>query len=112
MGHLLLMEGIMFSVVAICKNTLLSVTSAVVVLAYLFLFSGFFVTSSMPIWIRWIADITPTYVSVLLILYFSSVYISLIFFSIHLVDIYGRFSRAKPSQLPECQINQLQERLF
>ena len=61
MGHLLLMEAIMLSVVAVLKNAMLSVTFAMVVLGYLFLFSGFFIiVSDMPVWISWISYITPT----------------------------------------------------
>jgi len=64
MGHLLLMESIMLTVVAILKNAMLSVTFAMVVMGYLFLFSGFFVrTSDMPLWIGWLSYITPTRVS-------------------------------------------------
>lgn len=60
-GHLLLMEAIMLTVVAILKNAMLSVTFAMVVLGYLFLFSGFFVhTDATPVWIGWISYITPT----------------------------------------------------
>lgn len=64
MGHLLLMESIMLTVVAILKNAMLSVTFAMVVMGYLFLFSGFFVrTTDMPLWIGWLSYITPTRVS-------------------------------------------------
>jgi len=64
MGHLLLMESIMLTVVAVLKNAMLSVTFAMVVMGYLFLFSGFFVrTTDMPVWIGWLSYITPTRVS-------------------------------------------------
>jgi len=64
MGHLLLMESIMLTVVAVLKNAMLSVTFAMVVMGFLFLFSGFFVrTTDMPIWIGWLSYITPTRVS-------------------------------------------------
>eukprot|EP00599_Poterioochromonas_sp_BG-1_P003195 CAMPEP_0173133204 /NCGR_PEP_ID=MMETSP1105-20130129/595_1 /TAXON_ID=2985 /ORGANISM="Ochromonas sp., Strain BG-1" /LENGTH=1323 /DNA_ID=CAMNT_0014044843 /DNA_START=330 /DNA_END=4298 /DNA_ORIENTATION=+ len=60
-GHLLLMEAIMLSVVQALKNAMLSVTFAMVVMGYLFLFSGFFILiSDMPPWINWISYITPT----------------------------------------------------
>lgn len=63
-GHLLLMEAIMLTVVSVLKNAMLSTTFAMVVLGYLFLFSGFFiVVSDMPKWISWICYITPTMVS-------------------------------------------------
>jgi hypothetical protein len=59
--HLLLMEGIMLSVVAALKNAMLSVTFAMVVLGYLFLFSGFFIpVENMPPSIYWLSYITPT----------------------------------------------------
>ena len=62
-GHLLLMESIMLTVVAVLKNAMLSVTFAMVVLGYLFLFSGFFIlVEDMPAWISWISYITPTMV--------------------------------------------------
>lgn len=60
-GHLLLMEAIMLTVVAVLKNAMLSVTFAMVVLGYLFLFSGFFIpVSDMPPAIDWVPYITPT----------------------------------------------------
>lgn len=60
-GHMMLMEAIMLSVVAVLKNAMLSVTFAMVVLGYLFLFSGFFIIiKDMPAWISWISYITPT----------------------------------------------------
>jgi hypothetical protein len=63
-GHLMLMEGIMLTVVAILKNAMLSVTFAMVVLGYLFLFSGFFIiVKDMPLSISWVSYITPTRVS-------------------------------------------------
>jgi ABC-type multidrug transport system ATPase subunit/ABC-type multidrug transport system permease subunit len=63
-GHLLLMESIMLTVVAVLKNAMLSVTFAMVVIGYQFLFSGFFVlTSSMPPWISWFTYLTPAMVS-------------------------------------------------
>jgi ABC-type multidrug transport system ATPase subunit len=63
-GHLLLMEAIMLTVVAVLKNAMLSVTFAMVVIGYLFLFSGFFIlVPNMPPWISWISYITPTMVS-------------------------------------------------
>jgi hypothetical protein len=63
-GHLQLMESIMLTVVAVLRNAMLSVTFAMVVLGYLFLFSGYFViVEDMPIWIRWISYICPTSVS-------------------------------------------------
>jgi ABC-type multidrug transport system ATPase subunit/ABC-type multidrug transport system permease subunit len=63
-GHLQLMESIMLTVVAVLRNAMLSVTFAMVVLGYLFLFSGYFVIEEdMPIWIRWISYICPTSVS-------------------------------------------------
>ena len=63
-GHLLLMEAIMLTVVAVLKNAMLSVTFAMVVMGYLFLFSGFFILiTDMPPWISWISYITPTMVS-------------------------------------------------
>lgn len=59
--HLLLMEGIMLTVVAALKNAMLSVTFAMVVLGYLFLFSGFFIpVENMPPSIFWLSYITPT----------------------------------------------------
>ncbi len=63
--HLLLMEAIMLSVVAALKNAMLSVTFAMVVLGYLFLFSGFFIpVENMPPSIFWISYITPTKVRI------------------------------------------------
>lgn len=60
-GHLLLMEAIMLSVVAALKNAMLSVTFAMVVLGYLFLFSGFFIAvTDMSPAIQWVSYITPT----------------------------------------------------
>jgi ABC-type cobalamin/Fe3+-siderophores transport system ATPase subunit len=65
-GHLLLMESIMLTVVAVLKNAMLSVTFAMVVIGYQFLFSGFFVlTSSMPPWISWFTYLTPAMVGCL-----------------------------------------------
>ncbi len=64
MGHLLLMEGFMLTVVAALKNAMLSVTFAMVILGYLFLFSGFFIAvDQMPAWIGWISYIAPTKVT-------------------------------------------------
>ena len=61
LGHLLLMEAIMLTVVAVLKNAMLSVTFAMVVLGYLFLFSGFFIIiKDMPKAISWVSYITPT----------------------------------------------------
>lgn len=63
-GHLLLMEAIMLTVVGVLKNAMLSVTFAMVVLGYLFLFSGFFIpVEDMPPAIFWVSYITPTKVS-------------------------------------------------
>ena len=64
-GHLLLMEGFMLLVVQFLKNAMLSVTFAMVIMGYLFLFSGFFIkVSDMPTWISWISYITPTKVRI------------------------------------------------
>lgn len=61
MGHLLLMEAFMLSVVAALKNAMLSVTFAMVILGYLFLFSGFFIAvDNMPPSIQWVCYIAPT----------------------------------------------------
>ena len=60
-GHLLLMEGYMLSAVEVLKNAMLCVTFAMIILGYLFLFTGFFVSVvDMPVWIRWICYVTPT----------------------------------------------------
>lgn len=60
-GHLLLMESIMLTVVSVLKNAMLSVTFAMVVLGYLFLFSGFFIVAKdMPKAISWVSYICPT----------------------------------------------------
>jgi ABC-type multidrug transport system ATPase subunit len=60
-GHLMLMEAIMLTVVAVLKNAMLSVTFAMVMLGYLFLFSGFFIpVQDMPASISWVPYITPT----------------------------------------------------
>lgn len=57
------MLTVMLTVVAVLKNAMLSVTFAMVVIGYLFLFSGFFILiSDMPPWISWISYITPTMV--------------------------------------------------
>ena len=64
-GHLLLMEGFMLLVVQVLRIAMLSVTFAMVIMGYLFLFSGFFIkVSDMPDWISWISYITPTKVSI------------------------------------------------
>lgn len=69
MGHLLLMEAFMLSVVAALKNAMLSVTFAMVILGYLFLFSGFFIAvDNMPASISWMCYIAPTKVTYLCIL--------------------------------------------
>lgn len=63
-GHFLLMEAIMLTVVAVLRNAMLSVTFSMVVLGYLFLFSGFFIpVRDMPVSIDWVPYITPTRVS-------------------------------------------------
>ena len=60
-GHLHLMEAYMLCIVEVLKNAMLSATFAMVVLGYLFLFTGFFITvNDMPAWIRWISYLTPT----------------------------------------------------
>eukprot|EP01033_Poteriospumella_lacustris_P003037 gene3037-2222_t len=60
-GHFMLMEAIMLTVVAVLKNAMLSVTFAMVVLGYLFLFSGFFIpVRDMPVSISWVPYVTPT----------------------------------------------------
>lgn len=60
-GHFMLMEAIMLTVVAVLKNAMLSVTFAMVVLGYLFLFSGFFIpVRDMPASISWVPYVTPT----------------------------------------------------
>lgn len=60
-AHLLLMEGFMLLVVQVLHNAMLSVTFAMVIMGYLFLFSGFFVkVVDMPAWISWISYIVPT----------------------------------------------------
>jgi hypothetical protein len=60
-AHLVLMESIMFVVVEVVKDAMLSVTLALVVLGTLFLFAGFFVqVSEMPVWIRWMCYMIPT----------------------------------------------------
>ncbi len=59
----------MLTVVAALKNAMLSVTFAMVVLGYLFLFSGFFIpVENMPPSIFWLSYITPTKVHTLGIL--------------------------------------------
>ena len=70
-GHLLLMEAIMLTVVEVLKNAMLCVTFAMVVLGYLFLFSGFFISvKNMPDWISWVSYITPTKVIIIDPLYY------------------------------------------
>ena len=60
-AFLMLMESIMFVVVEIVKDAMLSVTLALVVLGTLFLFAGFFVqVDEMPVWIRWMCYLIPT----------------------------------------------------
>lgn len=60
-GHLSVMEAIMYLVVEIVKDGMLSVTMAMVVLGMLFLFPGFFIqVKEMPAWISWISYIIPT----------------------------------------------------
>jgi ABC-type multidrug transport system ATPase subunit len=114
MGHLLLMEAFMLSVVAALKNAMLSVTFAMVILGYLFLFSGFFIAvDNMPDWISWICWITPTkviHVHVLLIYFLmliSSMHIILLN-SIHFSVTYGKSTVPKTSifqaQLWRCQV--------
>jgi ABC-type multidrug transport system ATPase subunit len=64
-GHLMLMEAFMLTVVAVLKNAMLSVTFAMCVLGYLFLFAGFFIpVRNMPPSIFWISYVTPTHVSI------------------------------------------------
>lgn len=59
--NITLMESIMITVVEVVKNAMLSVTSALIVLGTLFLFSGFFIqVNEMPIWIRWMGYAVPT----------------------------------------------------
>lgn len=56
----------MLAVVAALKNAMLSVTFAMVILGWLFLFSGFFIpVVNMPPSVQWIAYITPTKVRTL-----------------------------------------------
>ena len=58
---LMLMESIMFVVVEVIKDAMLSVTLALVVIGTLFLFAGFFVqVNEMPIWVRWMCYMIPT----------------------------------------------------
>jgi hypothetical protein len=60
-SFLLLMESIMFVVVEVVKDAMLSVTLALVVIGTLFLFAGFFVqVDEMPIWVRWMCYMIPT----------------------------------------------------
>jgi ABC-type multidrug transport system permease subunit len=63
-AHLMLMEGIMLTVVVILKDAMLCVSFAMIVLGFLVLFSGYFITrQDMPKWIGWLNWITPTTVS-------------------------------------------------
>jgi len=65
-GHLLLMEAIMLCVIDVLKNAMLSVTFAMIVMGYLFLFAGFFIkVKDIPTWISWVCFITPTKVFLL-----------------------------------------------
>jgi ABC-type multidrug transport system ATPase subunit len=60
-AFLLLMESIMFVVVEVIKDAMLSVTLALVVIGTLFLFAGFFVqVDEMPLWVRWMCYMIPT----------------------------------------------------
>mmetsp|Transcript_17556 Transcript_17556/g.33104 ORF Transcript_17556/g.33104 Transcript_17556/m.33104 type:complete len:1326 (-) Transcript_17556:147-4124(-) len=60
-SFLILMESIMFVVVEVIKDAMLSVTLALVVIGTLFLFAGFFVqVNEMPIWVRWMCYMIPT----------------------------------------------------
>lgn len=62
--HMLMMEAIMLTVVAVLKNAMLSVTFAMCVMGYLFLFPGFFILNrDMAVWIAWFSWITPTFYS-------------------------------------------------
>lgn len=56
-----LFGSIMYVVVEVVKDGMLSVTFAMVVLGLLFLFPGFFIqVKEMPPWISWISYIVPT----------------------------------------------------
>lgn len=60
-GHLSVMEAIMYLVVEVVKDGMLSVTMAMVVLGLLFLFPGFFIqVKEMPVWVSWMSYIIPT----------------------------------------------------
>ena len=60
-GHLMLMEGYMLCTLEILKNAMMSISFAMIILGYLFLFSGFFIkVSDLPAWIVWVSFITPT----------------------------------------------------
>jgi ABC-type multidrug transport system ATPase subunit len=60
-GHLILMEAYMLCTLEILKNAMMSISFSMIILGYLFLFSGFFIkVSDLPAWIVWVSFITPT----------------------------------------------------
>jgi ATP-binding cassette, subfamily G (WHITE), eye pigment precursor transporter len=72
-GLLTTMESLMFIVVEVVKDAMLSVTFAMVLLGTLFLFPGFFIqVDQMPDWISWLSYILPSTVSTLTLSYIFS----------------------------------------
>lgn len=57
----LLMEGLVWIVVEVFTNAMLSTTFSMIILGTLFLFPGFFIKESdMPVGVQWVSYIMPT----------------------------------------------------